>query len=69
MINAFVDRIVYDKGTFSWYLDPKFGNEAINIDTSDWKKSLLKTQKKTLQGSDSTGSYRRKVSYRLGKHY
>ena len=60
MINAFVDRIVYDKGTFSWYLDPKFGNEAINIDTSDWKKSLLKTQKKTLQGCDSTYFCRQK---------
>jgi DNA invertase Pin-like site-specific DNA recombinase len=59
MIDAFVDRIVFDKGVFSWYLNPKLGNETFSIDTTDWKKSMLKTQKKTLPAHDSTGSYRR----------
>ena len=58
MIDAFVDRIVFDKGVFSWYLNPKLGNETFSIDTNDWKKSMLKTQKKTLPAHDSTGSYR-----------
>ena len=32
-------------------------NETFSIDTTDWKKSMLKTQKKTLPAHDSTGSY------------
>lgn len=46
MIDAFVDRIVFDKGVFSWYLNPKLGNETFNVDTTDWKKNMLKAQKK-----------------------
>lgn len=46
MIDVFVDRIVYDKGVFSWYLNPKLGNETFKVDTTDWKKSMLKSQKK-----------------------
>ena len=65
MIDAFVDRIVFDKGVFSWYLNPKLGNETFSIDTTDWKKSMLKTQKKTLPAHDSTGSYQRKVGLSL----
>jgi len=61
MIDAFVDRIVYDKGVFSWYLNPKLGNETFKVDTTDWKKSMLKSQKKTLPAHNSTGSYRRKA--------
>ena len=61
MIDVFVDRIVYDKGVFSWYLNPKLGNETFKVDTTDWKKSMLKTQKKTLPAHDSTGSYRRET--------
>lgn len=57
LINAFVDRIVYDKGVFSWYLRPGFGNETFDFDTSDWKKSMSKSQKKTLADYGSTGSY------------
>ena len=41
MIDVFVDRIVYDKGVFSWYLNPKLGNETFKVDTTDWKKSML----------------------------
>lgn len=58
MIDVFVDRIVYDKGVFSWYLNPKLGNETFKVDTTDWKKSMLKSQKKTLPAHNSTGSYR-----------
>ena len=65
MIDVFVDRIVYDKGVFSWYLNPKLGNETFKVDTTDWKKSMLKSQKKTLPAHNSTGSYRRDVVYRL----
>ncbi len=57
MIDVFVDRIVYDKGVFSWYLNPKLGNETFKVDTTDWKKSMLKAQKKTLPAHSSTGSY------------
>ena len=59
MIDAFVDRIVFDKGVFSWYLNPKLGNETFKIDTSDFKKSMLKAQKKTLLANPSTGCYQR----------
>ena len=45
-IEAFVDRIVFDKGVFSWYLNPKFGNEVFDIDTTDWKKTMLNGKKK-----------------------
>ncbi len=56
LIDAFVDRIIYDKGTFSWYLNLKLGNERLDIDISTWKKSMLK---KTNAGAvSSTGSYR-----------
>ena len=55
MIDVFVDRIVYDKGDFSWYLNPKLGNETFKVDTTDWKKSMLKSQKKTLPAHNSTG--------------
>ena len=61
VIAAFVDRIVYDKGTFSWYLDPKFGNEAIRVNTTDWKKCMLESMKKTLAYDSSTGSYSQQV--------
>ena len=46
LIDAFVDRIIYDKGVFSWYLSPKIGNATFNIDTTDWKKNMSKSQKK-----------------------
>ena len=54
LIDAFVDRIVFDKGVFSWYLNPKLGNETFKVGTSDFKKSMLKVQK-TLLANSSTG--------------
>lgn len=45
LIKAFVDKIIYDKDTFSWYLNPKCGNEIFDIDTTDWKKSMLNRNK------------------------
>ncbi|WP_458459066.1 recombinase family protein [Pseudobutyrivibrio sp.] len=45
-IDVFVDKIIYDKGVFSWYLNPKFGNEVFDMDTSNWKKSMLNRKKK-----------------------
>lgn len=47
MIDAFVDRVVFDKGFF-WYINPKFGNETFRVDTTDWKKNMLKTKKRYL---------------------
>ena len=44
-IDVFVDKIIYDKGVFSWYLNPKFGNEVFDMDTCDWKKSMLNRKK------------------------
>lgn len=61
MIDAFVDRVVYDKGVFSWYLNPKLGNESFKIDTSDWKKNMLKGKKNTLPAETSTGSYQQQI--------
>ncbi|SCW83558.1 Site-specific DNA recombinase [Lachnospiraceae bacterium C10] len=46
LIEAFVDKIVFDKGVFSWYLNPKFGNEVFDMDTADWEKSMLNRKKK-----------------------
>ena len=46
MINAFVDRVIYDKGVFTWFLNPKLGNASFDIDTTDWKKSMSKSLKK-----------------------
>ena len=59
LVDAFVDQVVYDKGTFTWYLNPKAGNERFAIDTTDWKKCMLKSQKKTLREPSRTGCYRR----------
>ena len=61
LIDSFVDRIVYDKGMFSWYLNPKLGNECFDFDTTDWKKNMSNVQKKTKQGYCSTGSYRKQI--------
>lgn len=61
LIDAFVDRVVYDKGVFNWYLNPKLGNEVFAFDTSDLKKSMLKNHKMLLPVQSSTGSYRRKA--------
>ena len=65
MIDVFVDRIVYDKGVFSWYLNPKLGNETFKVDTTDWKKSMLKSQKKTLPAHNSTGCYQEPPQVRV----
>ena len=59
MIDAFVDRVIFDKGVFSWYLNPKLGNDSFKVDTTDWKKNMLKAQKKTLPAHNSTGSDRK----------
>ena len=47
LIEAFIDKIIYDKCTFSWYLNPKYGKEIFVIDTTDWKKSMLNRKKTT----------------------
>ena len=65
LIDAFVAKVIYDKGKFSWYLNPKLGNERFDIDTTDWKKSMLKAQKKTKQEHSSTGRYCRKREIRI----
>ena len=59
LISAFVDRIVYDKGVFSWYLSPMAGNATFDIDTADWKKSDFKASKAKHGAENSTGSYRK----------
>jgi DNA invertase Pin-like site-specific DNA recombinase len=59
LIDAFVDRIVYDKGVFSWYLNPKAGNANFTVDTTSWKKSTLLAQKKTNKAEVCTSGYRR----------
>ena len=59
VINAFVDRIIFDKGVFSWYLNPRVGNATFNIDTTDWKKNKAVSLKTTCHGNASTGGYSR----------
>ncbi|MBO6208610.1 MAG: recombinase family protein [Lachnospiraceae bacterium] len=56
LIDAFVERVIYDKGVFTLYLNPKLGNERFDINTTDWKKSGLK---KTPVQHTSTGRYRK----------
>lgn len=45
IIDAFVERIVYDKGVFTWYLNPQLGNAIYEVDTTDWKKKMFKAHK------------------------
>jgi DNA invertase Pin-like site-specific DNA recombinase len=59
VINVFVSKIVYDKGIFSWYLNPKLGNESLSVDTSDWKKNMVGQGEELIPAHASTGSYRR----------
>ena len=56
LIDAFVERVIYDKGVFTLYLNPKLGNERFDINTTDWKKSGLK---KTPVQHTNTGSDRK----------
>ncbi len=59
LIDAFVTKVIYDKGTFTWYLNPILGNKRFDIDTIDWKKCMSETQKNTLTAHYSTSGYRR----------
>ena len=45
VVDGFVERIIYDKGVFSWYLNPSVGNAAFSVDTTDWKKKMFKANK------------------------
>jgi len=65
VIDNFVDQIVFDHGTFIWYLNPTYGNEVYKQEASDWKKKQhlqSLNDKATLSACPSTGSYRR-VTY------
>lgn len=58
VIDNFVDQIVFDHGTFIWYLNPAYGNEVYKQDASDWKKKQhlqSLSDKCTLQACPSTG--------------
>ncbi len=58
LIDAFVEKVIYDKGAFIWYLNPKLGNQRFYIDTTDWKKCRTKDQKIMIPDHGSTGCNR-----------
>ena len=59
IIDGFVERIIYDKGEFIWYLNPKIGNAIFEVDTKDWKKKMFKANKMVYPSLSGTGSYQR----------
>ena len=65
IIEAYVEGIQYDKGVFTWVLNPKLGNEVSNIeiDTKKLKKNELFRDKinSTYYDCSSTGCYSSKV--------
>ena len=61
IIDEFVERIIFDKGIFNWYLNPKEGNKSISVDTSDWKKGMFKDRKMVLPSRYSAGCYSQQV--------
>ena len=58
IIDGFVERIIYDKGEFIWYLNPQVGNAIFEVDTTDWKKKMFKANKMVYPSLSGTGSYR-----------
>ena len=62
IIDGFVERIIYDKGVFIWYLNPQVGNATFKVDTTDWKKKMFKANKMVYPSLSGTGSYRRVTS-------
>ena len=58
IIDGFVERIIYDKGVFIWYLNPQVGNATFEVDTTDWKKKMFKANKMVYPSLSGTGSYR-----------
>jgi DNA invertase Pin-like site-specific DNA recombinase len=60
VIDNFVDQIVFDHGTFIWYLNPAYGNEVYKQEASDWKKKQhlqSLNDKATSTACCSTGCY------------
>ncbi len=60
MVNVFVDKIIYDKGVFSWYLNPILAKECFNVDTSEWKKTRLIPAQNASPAGFGTGCYQRR---------
>ena len=58
IIDGFVERIIYDKGEFIWYLNPQVGNAIFEVDTTDWKKKMFKANKMVYPSLSGTGCYR-----------
>ena len=58
VIDQYVEQIIYDKGVFTWILNPSLGNECqrLEMDTSEWKKGYI-TDKLLCRDTGSTGSY------------
>ena len=56
IIDGFVERIIYDKGVFIWYLNPQVGNATFKVDTTDWKKKMFKANKMVYPSLSGTGS-------------
>ena len=64
IIDGFVERIIYDKGVFIWYLNPQVGNATFKVDTTDWKKKMFKANKMVYPSLSGTGCYRQQVVFR-----
>ncbi len=64
VIDAFTEKIIFDKGTFSWYLNPKVGNSVLSVDTHDWRKGRQSTLNLVQKSQSFTGCYRQQVVFR-----
>ena len=58
IVDAFTEKIVFDKGIFYWYLNPRAGNAVYSVDTRNWKKGRQSDLKLVQTSQYSTGCYR-----------
>lgn len=65
IIDHYVDKITYDKGTFTWILNPRLGNKvsSIKVDGSSLKKTSV-IESATCHADSCTGSIKQSVGYR-----
>ncbi|SCY62733.1 recombinase family protein [Butyrivibrio sp. INlla14] len=60
IVDYYVYQIIYDHDVFSWYLNPKLGNECMAVDCTGFKRKA-EIDKLMSTVHSGTGSYRRKA--------
>ena len=65
VIDQYVEQIIFDKGVFTWILNPALGNQLqrLTIDTSGMKKNCS-SQELLCRADTGTGCYRSEVVHR-----